>query len=522
MTYNVLLATSLSEDGLKVLKKAKDIRLKNVEPNFDKLVSHLPEADAIITDEEMLISASLLNEAPKLKLIGRAGAALTGIDLDEVTRRGILVMNTPGVDSVTVAEYTFAMMLALIRHVIPAHNAIAQEQFENHLLGRQLKGKTLGIFGFGRVGREMASRAIAFGMEVLAFDPYVAESQVAGMRLKLVGMRELLERSDILTLHMTPTPDTTNIINAETLSYLKTNAYLLNIKDASLVDDSAILACLEAGHLSGYATDTIQPNSPLLNHPQVIHTQRMRHNTIEAQRDLSVLIAEQVIDALRGSDFRNAVNLPFMEGYESIAPLLSMGEKIGMLEHYLGHQAPIKRIEISVNGSEMAASIKPITVAILRGLLAPALGKSVVNYINAPLIAAERNIFVTQTKSHETHYPNLLMCRVLWEDGGDIEIAGALFNETEPRIVQVDRYRTDFRPDGIILVMGSYDIPGVIGKVGTFMAENNINIAGWRTSRVEKGGNTLSIISIDEPLNDDLLNQLRAHDFVRHATQIQF
>ncbi|MBZ0310039.1 MAG: ACT domain-containing protein, partial [Anaerolineae bacterium] len=226
---------------------------------------------------------------------------------------------------------------------------------------------------------------------------------------------------------------------------------------------------------------------------------------------------------LQGFDYRNAVNLPFMEGYETLAPLLAMGEKIGMLEHHLGHQAPIKRIEISVNGSEMADSIKPITVAILRGLLAPALGGTVVNYINAPVIAAERNIFVTQTKGRESSpYPNLLTCRVLWEDGGDIEVAGALFNQTEPRIVQVDRYRTDFTPEGILLIMGSYDIPGVIGKVGTFMAENNFNIAGWRTSRVEKGGNTLTIISIDEPISDELLNQLRSNEFVRHATQIIF
>ncbi len=516
MTYNVLLATTLSDDGLKVLKKAKDIRLKTLDS------SHLAEADALITGEEMQIDSPLLNQTPRLKIIGRAAASLTNINLDEVTRRGILVMNTPGVDAVTVAEYTFAMLLAVTRHVVQAHQAVSQNQFENTILGTQLKGKTLGIFGFGRVGREMAIRAAAFGMEILAFDPYVAESQVAGMKLKLVGIRELLERADILSLHMTPTHDTYHAINAETLSQTKRGAVLINTKEATLVDDHALFAALANGQIAAYATDTIQPHSPLLNHPRVLHTLRMRYNTVEAQRDLSVLIAEQVIDALRGEDFRNAVNLPFMEGYDTLAPLLGMGEKIGMLEHHLGHQAPIKRIEVSVTGEEMVNNVKPLTVAILRGLLAPSLGQNVVNYINAPLIAAERNIFVTQTKGRETPYPTLLTCRVLWEDGGDIEIAGALFNQTEPRIVQVDRYRTDFTPDGTILVMGSYDVPGVIGKVGTFMAENHINIAGWRTSRVEKGGNTLSIISVDEPLSDELLTQLRAQEFVRHATQILF
>jgi D-3-phosphoglycerate dehydrogenase len=517
VTFNILLATPLSEDGMKALSSAQDVRIGKTD------TIPLADADALIAGEEMVVDKSLLKLAPRLKLIGRAGASLTGIDLDEATRRGIIVMNTPGVDAVTVAEYTFAMLLAVTRYVVHAHNAAAIGQLDNPLLGKQLKGKTLGIIGFGRVGKEMAHRATAFGMEVLATDPFVAESQVAGLKLKLVGMRELLERADIVSLHTTLTPETHHILNAQTLALTQPGVVIINTKDTHLIDEPALLEMLNNGHVGGFATDVIQPGSSLLRHPKVIHTQRMRYNTVEVQRDLSVLIAEQVLDALHGIDFRNAVNLPFMDGYETLAPLMDMGEKIGMLEYYLGHHAPIKRIEISVIGSEMADSIKPITVAILRGLLAPALGNTVVNYINAPVIAAERNIFVTQTKGREVSpYPNLLTCRVLWEDDGDIEIAGALFNQTEPRIVQVDRYRTDFTPEGIILVMGSYDVPGVIGRVGTFMAENHINIAGWRTSRVEKGGNTLSIISIDEPLSDELLNELRSNEFVRHATQIIF
>ena len=193
-----------------------------------------------------------------------------------------------------------------------------------------------------------------------------------------------------------------------------------------------------------------------------------------------------------------------------------------MLQHHLGHRAAIERVEINLRGDEMQGLLKPLTVAILRGLLEPHLGQTV-NYINAPILASERGIIVSNYKGLEvTTYPNLMTCNVKWEDGGELVIAGAIFNRTEPRVVQIDQYRTDFQPEGTLLIMGSYDVPGVIGKVGTFMADHEINIAGWRTSRVSRGGHTLSVISVDQPLEEDLLAELRAQEFVRHATQISF
>lgn len=522
MPHNVLLATPLPATGMAELESADDLNL--IIAN-GKLAEHLPQADALIVNEDFSVDAELIAKGSKLKLIGRVGASLMGVDLDEATRRGIIVMNTPGVDAITVAEYTLGMMLALVRNLVQAHHELQAGNFDYTAReGSQLFGKTLGIIGLGHVGRELAFRAIALGMNVLAVDPYVSESQVSDLRLKLIGLDELLAAADIVTLHTSVVPTTHQMINAEKIGLMRPGSLLINVKDCQLVDEQALLDALNSGHIGGAALDTYEDGSPLLGHPKVLMTQRMRHNTYEAQRDLSALIARQVIDALRGSDYRNAVNMPFMPGreYEAIRPKLELAEKIGHLLHYLGHQAPIQRVAIELSGASMEGLIKPLTVGVLRGLLRPRLGEQV-NYINAPVLAAQRDIFVTQAKGLEVaNYVNLLSCQVTWVDGGELVVAGSLFDDTEPRIIQVDRYRTDFSPEQTLLILGSYDVPGVIGKVGTFMATEHINIAGWRTSRREKGGHTLSIISIDTSLSDRQLDELRAHDFVRHATQIRF
>jgi len=530
MSYHVILAAKLTDDATNVLKTATDIELHQVSETPEAVAPYLADAHAIIVGDELVIDAAIMDAAPNLQLIGRAGASLTNIDVDDATRRGVVVMNAPDVDAVTVAEYTFTMILAVVRNIFDAHHDLLDGTWNRDAyIGRQLQGKTLGIMGYGKVGQEVASRAIAFGLDVLVSDPYVPERYVAGLRLKLVGTEELFARSDIITIHTSIVKNTKHIINEKSLALMKDDAFLVNVKHDSFFDMAAVRAALDGGSLGGVAidefdTETPLKDNPLIGHPRVIHTQRMRYNTVEAHQHLSSLIAPQVLDALRQKDYRNGVNLPFMPGseYERIEPHLELGEKIGILEHALGHQAAIERVEISIQGDEMQGLLKPLTVAIVKGILKPVLGDSV-NYINAPVIAHERGILVTQSKGFAIDsYPNLLTCRVTWVDGGELIIAGAIFNQTEPRIVQIDRYRTDISPQGTLLVMGGFDVPGVIGRVGTFMANHQINIAGWRTSRINKGGHTLSIIIIDEPLEPALLDELRENEFVRHATQITF
>ncbi len=527
--YHILLAADLTPDGLRLLDAAEDVTFEQIDPRSDALTERLAAAHAIISRDDVCIDAERLALAKHLRVIGRIGVGITGVDLDAATQHGIVVTNTPGVNVVAAAEHTLALMLALNRRLIDAHNSLSRGIWpydrQAHI-GAQLREKTLGIVGYGRVGRQVARLAAAFGMRVLVYDPYLREDEFDAEHLRLAGLREMLEQSDIITLHALPTRETQGLIGEALISYMKPGAQLINTAHGSLVDEQALAQALRAGHLSGAAVDVFAVDpptaSPLIGLPQVIHTPSIGDNTVEAQADTSIVIAMQVLDALRGEDYRNVVNLPFVPGvdYERITPHLRLAESLGRLQQALA-RSPIRRVAVEYRGEEMSKLVKPLTVALLRGLLASTFGERV-NYINAPVLAQERGIQVTQTKGLQTRdYTNLVSCEVTWESGSTVVMAGTLLDRREPHIVQMDQYRMNFVPEGILLFMGSYDRPGVIGHVGTFMAENGVNIASWQTGRSTPGGHTLTVMTLDEPISDVLLESLRSQDFVRHAVQVR-
>lgn len=526
MKHTILIATSLTQPALDFLKRAKHVEIQAVPTEIDRVRKIIAGADALIARDDLPIDAGLIDEGRRLKVIGRVGVGLSGIDIEAATARGVIVMNTPGANATSTAEYTFALMLALCRHIIPAHLELRDGLWSRQThLGVELYGKVLGLVGLGRVGRRVAERALAFGMEVIAYDPYVAETQIADLRVKLLGLDEVLARSDFISLHCAVTPETYHLLDAEALASAKPGVRIVNVAHGSVVDEVALVDALKSGQVAGAAVDVFgqEPphNSLLIGLPNVVHTPHMGDSTAEAQRDLSMQIVTQVYDALRGADYRNAVNMPFMPGraFEAMAPYLTLAERIGALQHYLA-RGRIRRVAVEYKGDELDGMVKPLTVALLKGMLTPALGDTV-NYINAPLVAMERGIHVTQTKGLDVaDYTNLVSCQVHWEGGGQLVISGALFNRREPRIVQVDTYRTDFVPEGVLLLFGSYDVPGVIGKIGTLMAAHGINIAAWRTGRAERGGQTLTVITLDQPLTDAQLEEFRGLDIVRMATQM--
>lgn len=528
MTYRVVVATALSQAGLELLRAEVGGLAQTITPDQARNHPALATAEALIIRDELEVDRAMLDAMPRLRVIGRAGVGIAGIDIEEATRRGIVVMNTPGINAISVAEYSFALLLALARHIVTAHTALGTGGWDrNSLLGIELHRKTLGLIGMGRVGREVAKRALAFGMRVLAYDPYVMEGQLQGLQIKLVGLTELLSSADVISIHSAVTPETRQLLNLETLALLKPGALLVNTAHGSIIDEAALLTMLNNGRLAGAALDVFahEPvhDSRLINHPKVLHTPHLGDSTYEAQRDLGLIITQQVLDALHGEDYRNVVNMPVVDGtsFEALAPYLKLAEAIGTLQHHLAN-GPIQRVMLEFKGQEFQHLVKPMTVALLRGLLTPVLGRDHVNYINAPILAHERNIFVTQAKGLDsTDYANLLSCQSEYATGKLI-IAGALFNQTDPHIVLVDQYRADFIPQGVLLIIGSYDIPGVIGRVGLLLAENNINIADWRTGRAERGGHTLSIATLDEPIPDAVIETLLAQDYIRHARQIVF
>jgi D-3-phosphoglycerate dehydrogenase len=528
-TYHVLAATDLAEDSLNILRTSADIQVQCVTPSLQAVRDGLKQAHALIARDDIQVDKALLDAAPQLQVIGRVGAGLSGIDVEAATSRGIVVMNTPGTNAIAAGEHTIALMLALSRRLVNAHDSLVQGYWlldRKRQVGTQLYGKTLGLIGLGRVGSIVAQRCLSFGMTVLAYDPYISEDQLDDARVVLVGLKELLQRSDFISLHVPATGETTRMIDQSIIEQMKPGARLINTSHGSIVDEIAVATALKSGRLAGAAVDVFaeEPpyNSPLIGMDNVIHTPHIGDNTVEAMQDLSLQIVEQVLDALRGSDYRNVVNMPFVAGldYEATRPYLHLAEYIGTMIQTLA-RSPVRRAAVEYRGDEVSGIIKPIAVAILKGLLQPILGEKV-NYINAPVLAADRGIQMTQAKGLKTgNYTNLVSCQVTLEDGENIIMAGTLLDRKESHIVQINQYRMNFVPEGHLLIIGSYDQPGVIGRVGTLMATNNVNIASWQTGRAEPGGHTLTVLSLDQPIPDTVMDELRRLEFVRHAHQVE-
>lgn len=525
---NILVATDLTDESLQILRVAGDVHLHTVTPHLPAVREALPDVHAIIAREDILLDRALLDKAPSLRVIGRVGASLSGIDLEAATERGIVVMHTPSSSAIAAGEHTMTLMLALSRKLVVVHDSLKEGWWlldRKRQAGTQLFGKTIGLLGLGRVGQVVAQRCLAFGMTVLAYDPYITEEQLNDDRVLLVGQRELLQRSDFISIHVPVTNETRGMVNAALIEQMKPGVRLLNTSHGTIWDENTVAQALKDGHLAGVGVDVYpeEPpyNSPLIGLDNVIHTPHIADNTQEAMQDLSAQIVQQVVDALHGVDYRNAVNLPFISGvdFETMRPYMRLAECVGTVLHTLARN-PIRRIEVEYRGEEVTGLVKPLTVALLKGILAPVLGDKV-NYINAPVLAAERSLQIMQTKGLKTgEYTNLVSCQVTLEDGEEIVMGGTLLDHREPHIVQINEYRMNFVPQGHLLIMGSYDQPGVIGRVGTLLANNDVNIASWQTGRAHPGGHTLTVLTLDQPLPEAVMNELLQQDFIRHAHQV--
>lgn len=527
--FKVVVATVLTPQSLDLLRAAPDVSVTVVTPTLQALKPHLADASAIVVREEITVDSGLLALAPTLQLIACVSINVHNIDLEAASARGILVMNTPGSSAVAAGEHTLALLLALTRHLISGHDLMRRGLWlldRSQQVGIQLMGKTIGLIGLGRVGSIVATRCLAFGMTVLAYDPYVSDELVTDKRIQLVGLRDVLAESDIISLHVPSTRETQGLVNAELLAQMKPGVRILNTAHGSLVDEQALADAIRSGQVAGAAVDVYHEmppyQSPLIGLEHVIHTPHIGDNTVEAMQDISIRVVEQVLDALHDSDYRNVVNMPLLPGvdYDTIRPFMHLARCMGTVLTTLARN-PIQSVAVQVNGDDLAGMIKPITVGVLEGLLTPIIGDRV-SAINAPLLATERGWRITQTKKLPSgEYSNTVTCEVTLEDSEKIIITGALLDKREPHIVQINHYRMNFIPHGYLLLMGSYDRPGVIGRVGTLLSERHVNIASWHTGRIEPGGSTLTVLTLDEPIPNDVLTELLGLDFVRHAHQMK-
>jgi D-3-phosphoglycerate dehydrogenase len=430
-------------------------------------------------------------------------------------------MNTPGANSIATAEQAMALMLAASRHTAVSHaSLLAGEWRRGDFVGTELADKTLGIIGFGRIGRLVAERALAFGMDILAYDPYVSEAVGRELGVTLVDLEDLLAQSDYITLHTAVTPETIRLINAETISQMKDGTILINAARGKLIDEPALAKALTEGKIRAAALDVFSSeppvDNPLIGLPNVLHTPHLGASTIEAQRNVAIQIVDQVVEALRQKEFRNAINMPFQTdiSFKSIEPYMALAEKIGSLHAGLA-ESPVKTVEVEVQGEAVDSLVRAIASGLLIGLLRKE-HKGTLNYINAPIIADMNKIKISQTSGKSpVHYPNLISCRVTGDDWERL-VAGVLFGGSQPRIVRLNDYDLDARPEGTILLMLNKDVPGVIGQIGTILAAYEVNIGEWRMGRDKPGGQALSFINLD---SDPPAPALEALDKISAVTQ---
>lgn len=513
--FRILVSDKLGAAGLERLAQASDVTYDlKTGMSHEELLAIIPGYDALIVRSSTKVTADVLEAGVNLKVVGRAGMGVDNIDVTAATMRGIVVMNTPGANSMATAEHTMALMMAVSRHVAQSYASMrAGEWRRSDFVGTQLYGKVLGIIGFGRIGRLVAERALAFGMEVLAYDPYISEEVGRQANVLLVELDELLAKSDYVTLHTALSPETTNLINADTIRQMKDGAIIVNVARGKLIDEPALVEALQNGKLRAAALDVFvkeppDPDNPLFSLHNVVHTPHLGASTHEAQHDVAVQIVDQVLSALRGTDFANSVNMPFQlsADFATVRPYLDLAQKIGQLHVGLA-DSPIRRIEIEVKGDIVAGLVRAIASGVLMGVLSQD-GVTPINYINAPVLAAERGITTTQAIGiNGIDYPNLIVCRA-YGDSSEHLLAGVLFAGGEPRIVQVDEYRLEAKPEGIVLVMQNRDVPGVIGQVGTILSAYEVNIGEWRLGRDQPGGQALSFINLDSEPSAAVLDAL--------------
>jgi D-3-phosphoglycerate dehydrogenase len=528
--FRILITDDLGRAGLTLLEAASDVEHDLVKlPSAEKLIQIIGEYDAVITRSGTPLTAPVFEAGKRLKVAGRAGVGMDNIDIDAATRHGVLVMNTPEANALAATELTMALMLALCRNLPRAHVSVKKGEWtRSKFMGVQLNGKTLGVIGLGRIGSRVATRSQAFGMKVIAYDPYIAEDAAERTHVRLgSSLEEILREADILTVHTPLTEETRGMIGAREIAMMKDGVRLINCARGGILEEKALLDGLAAGKIAGVGLDVYSTEPPktellqqILSREEVVATPHIGANTLEAQRDVAVQVVQQVIEALRGENFRNVVNLPFPEGvdYRSVAPYMELAERIGSLLMQL-IRGRISRVEVEFRGEDVEAHGKPLTVALLKGVLSPILSEDV-NYVNAPHLAEQRGIQVAQTRHPAAEdYSNVILCRAVSTKETRL-IGGALFLHKHPRIVLLDDYRIDALPSGPALILSNRDIPGVIGKVGTLLGERGINIAEWQMGRNERGGMAVSFINIDTPASEAVLQELRALSPILDVRQV--
>ncbi|MER3422937.1 MAG: phosphoglycerate dehydrogenase [Nitrospiraceae bacterium] len=510
----ILVSDSLSKQGVEILQKAGfTVDVKTKLPKED-LLKEIRAYDGLIVRSATKVTADVIAAAERLKVVGRAGSGLDNVDTQAATRRGIVVMNTPGGNTVTTAEHTMAMIFAMTRRVPQATASMKAGKWEKErFMGVELYNKTLGVIGIGQIGSYLAKLAQGMAINVIAYDPYLAEERARKMGVEVLDLDELFRRADIISVHTPLTPETKYLINAAAIERMKPGVMIVNCARGGIINEADLFEALKAKRVAAAAFDVfeepVKPSHPLLTLDNFICTPHIGASTTEAQENVAIGIAEQIVDYFTKGLARGAVNIPSVppELLPQLQPYLILTEKIGQLQAQL-IEGGLERVTVEYNGEVASLMVAPLTIAVLKGLLTPIL-EDAVNFVNAPVIAKERGIEVKEVRSSDAgDFTSIIRVRV--EAGKKAHrMAGTLFHRKDPRIIEIDNFQVEVVPEGHMMLILNVDRPGVIGAVGQVLGDHNINIARMQCSREERGGNALLIIGLDAPLPNDVYETIK-------------
>jgi D-3-phosphoglycerate dehydrogenase len=525
MSYKILALEGCTEKGQQLLTGegwTVDVQPKPM-PAAD-LAKIVGNYDAMLVRSGSQITAEILDAAKNLKVIGRGGVGVDNVDLQAATRRGIMVMNSPQGNMVSTAELAFAMMLALARNIAPADASMKSGKWDRKsFAGVELQGKRLGVVGFGRIGREVAARGRAFGMEVVAYDPFVAPAVAESVHVTLLSLEELIQTSDFVSLHSVLTPETKHLIGKSLLAKAKKGIRIVNAARGELIDDEALLEALESGTVAGAGLDVYAQEPPvdwrLAKHPRVVSTPHVGASTKEAQERVGTDICIQVRDYLKGGVITNAVNFFSLGGtlQDVIRPAMDLAERLGrFVIQVCGCGDDLKRVELGLYGEFREIDPKPILSAALAGVLKPVLSEKV-TFVNALALAKERGIDVAESSSSASlAFPNLMVLK-LKGSGAELVVAGTVFGRNHLRLVNVDGIELDAIPQGNLLVVKNEDRPGIIGHIGSLLGKRSVNIARMTVGRNQGSARAIMVLEVDNEVPDNVLKEIPSIEGIREV-----
>ncbi|MEX0892926.1 MAG: phosphoglycerate dehydrogenase [Gemmatimonadota bacterium] len=525
--FRVLVADAISSSGLAPLtddERFDVVARTDLTP--DELAVALAEADAVIVRSATRITREALASANGLRVIGRAGVGVDNIDVGAATERGIAVLNAPSGNTISAAELTLALLLSLVRRVPAADRSMRAGQWDRKSFqGNELYGKTLGLVGAGRIGGEVARRAQAFGMRVLAYDPFLSEERAASLKMELAELEVVLASADVVSVHVPLTDATSGLLDATRLAGMKRGAFLVNAARGGVVDEAALVEALKSGQLAGaaldvYAEEPLPADHPLRAVDNLVLTPHLGAATAEAQENVAVEIAEAVRAALLENDLARAINAPALggEAMQRLATLLDLATRVGRLGAALVEGA-VRRVEVRYAGGHDDA-LRPVLSSVLVGLLEKVVGRGGVNLVNAVHLAESRGITVARTGvGPRGDYADYVDLRATTA-AGETRVTGALVAGLFPRIVRIREFHLNVRPHGSLVVLRNHDVPGVIGHVGTVLGEAGVNIAEYHQAREAAGGEAMAALNVDAPLPPSVVEALRGVPEVVDVRQV--